>query len=323
MVGISAVIPTAGKDPELLRLAILSLGRQTMPKTDYEILVVANGPGGQSIDRIRDLVTGLRQAIPNLRVIHEADVGSSQARNRGLSEAEGEIVANIDDDAVASTNWLEVLQDSHRDVPDAAVIGGRVTLLWPTRPPRWLSPSLEVFYSKLDLGDKRRSMRTGAPYPFGVNMSIRKTAALAVGGFSTKLGRRGNGLIGDEEDELCRRLESKGGEIMYEPRAVVHHHVRSERISPFWMLRRAFAQGQSQVISAAIGRSRGKGRRYWMSRAFRRLLSALVKGKGSLCTALLQGARGQALMTEAVRVSIALGDCRESTSLAIDRSRYG
>jgi hypothetical protein len=94
--------------------------------------------------------------------------------------------------------------------------------------------------------------------PYGTNMSVRRTAALDVGGYDPRLGRRGGALLSAEEPAMTRRLVAAGWSVLYAPEAAVVQQVLPERLSPRWLLRRGFAQGMSNARLAALGRPAGR-----------------------------------------------------------------
>src|SRR5579864_2159978 len=97
---ISVVVPTYNRARSVMR-TIVSLTEQTLPP--MEIVVIDNGSTDDTGDVVRDLARGVRR----LRHIVEPRLGVSRARNRGAGEASGELVAFLDDDAVAAPEWLE------------------------------------------------------------------------------------------------------------------------------------------------------------------------------------------------------------------------
>ena len=99
VVKVTVVVPTHDRSSMLAR-TIESLAEQ-----DYapmEIVVVDNA----STDDTESVVRDLARTVRRLRHVLEPQLGVSHARNRGAAEANGELVAFIDDDAVASRGWL-------------------------------------------------------------------------------------------------------------------------------------------------------------------------------------------------------------------------
>jgi GT2 family glycosyltransferase len=208
----------------------------------FEVIVVDNA----STDATSNLLQEIEERSANLRVVTETELGLSAARNRAINEAAAPIVAFIDDDAEAKAGWLEALIDAHAAFPTAVAVGGPIELVWSARPPSWVSPRLEEFFSGLDLGTERRTIAYPT-LPFGTNMSLDASLARQVGGFDPRLGRRGTDLQSYEEIDLFARL-STVGPIVYAPEARVLHHVSAERAKPTWIARRSFANARSEIV---------------------------------------------------------------------------
>jgi glycosyltransferase involved in cell wall biosynthesis len=62
---------------------------------------------------------------PRIRYVFEANVGLSHARNRGIFEARGDIIAFLDDDAEATPCWVQELVNGYSRHPDAWAVGGK------------------------------------------------------------------------------------------------------------------------------------------------------------------------------------------------------
>ncbi len=203
-----------------------------------EILVVDNN----SHDQTKDLVAQY-QAVwgPRLRYIFEGNQGLSHARNRALGEAQGKIVSYLDDDVKVDPGWLSAVVSAFEEY-DAAIVGGRSYLIYPSGRPSWLPEQSEFLLSKLDHGDEVLVDTDKDLY--GLNFSVRKDLALRVGGFDPTFGRRGSSsLRSGEEADLIRKIRAIGGRVVYEPRAVVGHIVSENRLTMRWFIRRAFAPG--------------------------------------------------------------------------------
>ncbi|MYR59535.1 glycosyltransferase, partial [Streptomyces sp. SID625] len=78
------------------------LGRQTY-QGPWEVVVVDNG----SVDGTPEVARAARAVLPALRIVDARDrAGESYARNRGIAEARGDLVAFCDADDVAAEGWL-------------------------------------------------------------------------------------------------------------------------------------------------------------------------------------------------------------------------
>jgi len=212
-----------------------------------DVVVVDNA----STDATADVLNALRaRGGGRLRVVPEAVIGLSAARNRGLDEARGEVAVFLDDDAIPRPDWLTGLLAPFK-CPSVACAGGRIVVQFPAGAPPWFSEALAPAVSGFDLGDSSRQVRYGRQgdlYPYGANIAFRVSDVRLVGGFSTAVGLKGRQLFAHEETDLCYRLEEIGREIVYTPAAVVDHHVGAERLTPSWFLERHWAGGYSAAI---------------------------------------------------------------------------
>lgn len=240
----------------LLAGCLASLDAQLFEDDAVEILVVDNG----STDGTGDLLRVWAAAGPLRRRVLEPRTGLVHARNAALAASDREVVIFLDDDALVPPTWAGAHLRGYRPGTGIGAIGGPVGLVWPAARPDWIVDELTQWYSALDLGDEP------GPYPnehgpYGTNMSVWRSAALGVGGFDARFGRRGRHLLSGEERDLSRRLVQAGWQLRYEPAAAVVQQVLAERVSRGWLLRRAWAQGISDarfdlVRTAGTRRSR-------------------------------------------------------------------
>ena len=240
---ISAIICTLNR-VEYLRKAIKSLADQTLPKEHYEIMVVDNG----STDGTKRVVLEEFSAVHNLRYLHEPVLGLSQARNTGWQNARGKYVAYLDDDAVASSNWLEKILGVF-DTAELKIgcVGGRVVPIWKTPRTPWLPSELLSYFSVMNPSNNPTILEPNKQIA-GANIAFPRDVLEAAGGFRTDLGRKGNKLLSNEEVMLRRQIEDKGYSSFYHPEIVVWHHVPANRVTKGYLLRRLYWQGVSEAV---------------------------------------------------------------------------
>ncbi|GAB4374978.1 MAG: glycosyltransferase family 2 protein [Elainellaceae cyanobacterium] len=238
---ISAIICTYNREA-YLGAAIDSLLAQVFDG-QFEVIVVDNA----STDRTCELVQS-RLSDSRLRYVYEPVAGLSVARNTGAKIARSAILAYLDDDAVASPHWLQILYDAYESNAQLAIAGGKVTLLWSanTHPPAWLSSGLAGNLGAYDLGNVPVLIDRPSLTPRGLNYSVRQTFLNQVGGFDTQLGRVGNTLLSNEELRMTELALDLGWQVVYLPDAIVAHHVALERLTPAWFLSRGWWQGISE-----------------------------------------------------------------------------
>src|SRR5258706_4652495 len=166
MIRVSAIICTF-KRPDYLRHALRSLCEQSLPRDQYEIIVVDNAGEAETQQVVNDFDDGSL----NLRYMIEEEVGLNRARNAGLKAAAGRYVAYIDDDARADVHWLEALVAAFDQVfPEPAAVGGRVWLDWQGERPSWVPDRHLALFTYVDHGNSAHSMRD-YEYLVGANLA--------------------------------------------------------------------------------------------------------------------------------------------------------
>ncbi len=215
-----------------------SLKSQSLPPE--EIILV--------LDPKEELVTFYKSKISDgVRIIISENTGLSNARNTGIKSAKSEIIAFIDDDAVAKIDWLEKIVETYDDSSIVGV-GGLVKPIWEQKRPAWFPEELTwiVGCSYLGLPETKSTVRN----PIGCNMSFRKTIFEEVGYFRSDIGRFGKNLLGSEEPELSTRILEKipNSKIVYNPKAVVYHHVPKRRTKLSYLWKRSFYEGVSKAL---------------------------------------------------------------------------
>jgi GT2 family glycosyltransferase len=196
--------------------------------------------------------------LANVRVVpSDGPPGLSTARNTGVALATGEIVAFLDDDAVADPEWIERLAAPYAR-PDVFAVGGFIE-------PRWLVGRPRTFPPEFDwvVGCTYRGHPTTTQpirNVIGANMSFRRDVFDDVGHFRSDAGRIGALPLGCEETELCLRATSKrpGGAIVFEPQARVIHSVPRARGTWGYFVRRCYGEGLSKAALVRVaGRPEG------------------------------------------------------------------
>jgi GT2 family glycosyltransferase len=182
-----------------------------------------------------------------VKLVISNSVGLSAARNEGVKNANGDIIAFIDDDAVADINWLQRMVTVFED-PTVIGVGGRIIPVWPAENPKWFPEELYwvVGCSYKGLPQKKAPIRN----PIGCNMAFRKSVFAKIGYFSTTTGRVGNNLLGHDDTEFGMRATNKlsGTQIIYDPHSIVYHRVSMGRVSLKYVLKRSYAEGYSKAL---------------------------------------------------------------------------
>jgi len=231
---------------ESLAKALDSLAASVMPESlTWEVLVVDNN----SNDRTRDVVGAFSSRYgKRFRYLLEPQPGLSNARNAGIREARGHILAFVDDDVTVEPTWLQNLTSALHDSQWAGS-GGRVLPARGFVPPHWLALEgpcnlVGVLCAYCERGDVPGELEEP---PIGANMAFGKNMFEKYGKFRTDLGRRPDSLMGHEDTEFGRRLMAGGERLRYEPSAVVYHEINVHRVRKEFFLAWWFGFGRSSV----------------------------------------------------------------------------
>jgi len=226
--------------------ALGSVAASTLPDSvKWEVVVVDNN----STDQTREVVEDFCCRHPGrVRYVFEPQQGLSHARNAGIREAQGDILAFTDDDVTVEPTWLQNLTAGLSD-GEWAGAGGRTLLAQPFSPPPWLG--LEEPYNLggalaalFDLGDRPCRLSRA---PYGANMAFQKKMFKKYGTFRTDLDRCGTGMLSNGDTEFGRRLLNAGERLRYEPAAMVYHPVPEHRTQQSYFLKWYFNYGRAMV----------------------------------------------------------------------------
>ncbi len=237
---VSVVIATHER-PDRLAVCLQSLLSVDYPR--YEIIVVDNAP---STTATADLLGQRYAHLPRVRYVREERRGLAWARNRGIVEARGDIVAFTDDDVVVDRYWLTGLAQGFAAADDVACVTGLILPLeLETQPQLWFEQFggfSKGFARRIFDTDRHRPRDPLFPYAAGRfgsgnNMALRASVLRELGGFDPAFGA--GALVGGEDLEVFFRLITRGYRLVYEPGAMVHHLHRRD----YAALRRQLSDG--------------------------------------------------------------------------------
>jgi GT2 family glycosyltransferase len=230
------------------------LGLSDLNYPDYEVIVVDDGSTDSSAE------IALRHDV---RLIRTDNRGLSAARNSGLAAAVCDIVAYIDDDAVADRDWLRFLAAVFTSSDHAAVGGpnvpppdeGAIATCVANAP----GGPVHVLVSDIE-----------AEHIPGCNMAYRRSDLLAVGGFDPQFR-----VAGDDVD-ACWRLQEQGLTLGFHAAALVWHRRRSS-IRRYWRQQQGYGKAEALLERKWPERYNRRGHVTWAGRLYDRASASRVR----------------------------------------------
>jgi len=222
----------------LLKKSVASVEAQTLPPIEIIVCIDHNE---ELLRKSQEYFVRGRPAgaIPLIVLANKYNGHLGSARNTAAEFASGELLAFLDDDAAAATDWLERLIAPYDDERVGAV-GGAPLPVFEVRRPRWFPYEFDwVFgcaYQGLPL------TRAPLAHLIGANMSVRRSDLREIGGFHSD----------DHDDmDMCHRLAFAQRRVLYEPLATVHHFVPATRTTWHYFWQRCYLVNQGKVEAFA------------------------------------------------------------------------
>src|SRR3984893_1300198 len=228
-----------------LQKTLDSAAAQVLPESvQWDVLVVNSNSSDPTCQVAEDCC---RRYPGRFRYIFEPQQGKSHALNRGIREAQGDVVAFLDDDVTAEPAWLQNLTTPLQHSTWVGV-GGRIVPPIDFSPPRWLAlEGPHELGGVLALFDKGRKGAKLTEAPFGTNMAFRKQTFDKYGLFRPDLGPCPGSEIRGEDTEFGRRVLKGGDRLWYEPSAIVHHAVPENRLQKDYFLHFLYDHGRASI----------------------------------------------------------------------------
>jgi GT2 family glycosyltransferase len=211
-----------------------------------ELLVVDNAP---TDDVTRRVVEGFAARDTRFRYVVEPRPGLSRARNRGLAEARGAVVAYTDDDVAVDPRWVQgVLRGFVRRADVGCVTGLVATAGVDSGEEAYFDARAASWSTRCEpeLYDLAGNARDDVLYPYsagvfgtGANFAFDTAMLRGLGGFDEALGAGAPSRGGEDLDVFVRVLRA-GSALAYEPAALVWHHHRADHAA---LLRQLYGYG--------------------------------------------------------------------------------
>ncbi len=196
---ISVIIPTFNEEENIAQ-CLVSLTHQTVPRSEYEIIVVDGGSKDATCDIAKKYAD---------KVFTQASKKVGGARNDGIMASKGEIVATTDADCILPPDWIRIIQEDFRDSHLAQVYGP----VYPIEEGIGNRFSLMLANTFSRIGYYSRTFY----YTLGCNTAFRKSMFLEAGMYYC--------IDAGDDIEIARRMK-KTGRVMYDNRIRVGFSMR-------------------------------------------------------------------------------------------------
>lgn len=225
---VSVVIPTYNR-ASLLPATLESVLNQHVNDVSFEVIVVDNNSTDDTAAVVRSVQATAGARLHYVKELHQ---GTSHARNAGIRQAKGPIIAFTDDDVLVSPDWLQSIVETFSSDPSLVFLGGPVLPLWNGSPPSWLTKEHWAPLAVLDYGPTPFHIGgTDARGLITANFAIRREAFERVGMFKTSLQLVKDTPGSMEDHEMVTRLSQAGETGRYVPSIVTHTTIPTERLT--------------------------------------------------------------------------------------------
>ena len=241
---LSIIICTYNREKYIYNV-LQSIAQNDFPTDLYEIVLINNN----STDQTEEKCKLFQQDYPQVcfRYFIETEQGLSHARNRGIKEAEGDLLIYVDDDALVNKEYLSAYHELFLQEKNLFAAGGPIIPMYETEQPKWMSFfTKEMITGYLYQGNKIGSFKRR--YPGGGNAAYRKEVFEKTGLFNVDLGRKGDNLVGSEEKDIFDKMTALNMQILYHPNAILYHIIPESKLTNAYFNRLTLSIGQGERI---------------------------------------------------------------------------
>lgn len=235
---VSVIICTRNRPSHLMNcLAALRFAWEQAPGLVVEVLVIENGSEeGALLDELAVATTG----PTGTRLCRLAAGNLAQARNFGMLNARGALLAFVDDDCVVDPQWLVDVQRNWRALPPDFLAGGRVRL----------ADAADLPFTIKDVEVAQRFTPAVHPGGFvqGCNFILPRSTARRIGLFDPRFGAGARFRAGEDTDFIIR-AHGLGIEVHYVPDMLVLHRHGRRSYDEILLLNRAYAYANGAILA--------------------------------------------------------------------------
>lgn len=219
----------------------------------WEILIVDNNSSDLTRQVVESYQANWFEGCP-LRYTHEAQQGAGFARQRGIREAQANLIAFLDDDNLPNPDWIIAAYQFAQQHPKAGAFGSQIHGGFEIEPPPELHPILP-FLAIVERGPKPLLYNSWKRVlPPSAGLVVRKQAWLnSVPERCILGGRTHKSMLTGEDTEAIAHIQQKGWEIWYNPAMQLWHKIPAWRLQREYLIPFFRGIGLSRSITRTLG----------------------------------------------------------------------
>lgn len=233
----SIVIPTYNSENRISTVLEKLRLQQGIEQITWEIIVVDNNSSDQTANVIQDMIAFWQEEFP-LRYVLETQQGATFARQRGLEEAQGELIGFLDDDNWPDVNWVAEAYHFGKNYPQAGAYGGQIHGVYEVPPPDNFK-QIERFLAIRERGpEPNRYQPEVFSVPPGAALVVRRQAWLDSVPLRPHWGGKlpGKAIIQGDDIEPVMYLYKAGWEVWYNSSMHTYHQIPAWRLNRDYLL---------------------------------------------------------------------------------------
>jgi glycosyltransferase involved in cell wall biosynthesis len=252
---VSVVIVTYNPRRRVLEWAIDSIEAQTLPKDEFELVIVDNNSNPPlELDELQ------RGRACRVRLVREPRQGNVFSRCKGILEAHSDLIVFVDDDNYIAPGYLEESVRIARAHPEIGVFSGICDAVYERPVPLWkrcVLPHVLPYLAVRNWGPEPITSTKdewGPWEPPTSGMVLRKDIGLRFVEFvehspaARMLGRKGSSLGACEDSLLARMAYRLDYACSYQPSLRLYHHLRASRFRMRYLVRLLYGLARSHVL---------------------------------------------------------------------------
>lgn len=244
---LSVIIPTAN-NLSFLKNTVKSLEEQSLDKNFFEVLIMDESSNNLTFNFVDDFK---RKSDLNLKYYYHNLPGLHVGRNEGARKASGDILIFLDDDILASQDYLKNIYECLENDDKIVLMTGKILPKFEIDlVPEWIQyfwkeeGNIKYLWelSLLDAGNKIREISSN--FVFGCNFIIKKDIFISLkGSYPDIFSKEFIKYSGAGETLLANEVEKKGYKIIYYPDALIYHVSGEKRLNKEYFFKRHFIMG--------------------------------------------------------------------------------